>query len=163
MSASDLTNSPLPPHLPPIRAKLREALKIIAIEGASQREAAERAGMSEHGVQRALAKPHVRAYLDGVKRAWKEGRTSKAWANVADLADNAASEDVRLKANRTFLESMGELSPNGNGSDQAPRQLIQIITDRVDISRPPLERWPGVTEAPPLDGVGRAPRAELLR
>lgn len=134
-----------------ISPALATVCRLLVEEGITQAEAAKRTGYKAPSLSIALRKPHVKAYLDSVRRAWKENRTSRAWVNVADLADNAASEDVRLKANRTFLEAMGELGGGGEGDGKAPSQLIQIIANHVHTHGHPLsERLPGVVERPPL-------------
>jgi hypothetical protein len=122
---------------------------LIVQEGLTIPEAAKRTGYRYESLLLALRKPHVRAAKDSVKRAWMESRTEKAWLTVADLADNAASEDVRLKAAKTFLDAAGELTPDGGDKAGTARQLIQIVTQSVNMGgQPPSERLPGVIEAP---------------
>ena len=128
---------------------LRSAITLIVTDGLTVRQAAERSGYKYESLLIAMRKPHVRAFRDGVKRAWMESRTEKAWLTVADLADNAASEDVRLKAAKTFLDAAGELTPDGGDKAGTARQLIQIVTNSVNLGQhPPSERLPGVIEAP---------------
>ncbi len=132
-----------------ISPALRSAIQLIVSDGLTVAEAAGRTGYTTHSLTQALKKPHVRACRDGVKRAWIESRTEKAWLTVADLADNAASEDVRLKAAKTFLDAAGELTPDGGDKAGTARQLIQIVTQSVNLGQhPPSERLPGVIEAP---------------
>lgn len=133
-----------------IRPALHTAIRLIVEDGLSQAEAAKRVGMKGPSLTVALHKPHVRAAMADVKRAWLESQTSKAWLQVAKLAENAVSEDVRLKASRTFLDAAGELTPADQGG-AGPRQLIQIITKSVQMGAQPLhQRLPGVVE--PLPG-----------
>jgi hypothetical protein len=149
---SDLT----PPDAPKerrgqVRPALRAAINLIVNDGLSLVDAAQRTGMKANSLSVALKKPHVKAWVEGVRRARMSSATFKAWHTVIDLMENAASEDVRHKAARSVLEHAGELGAGLNEKDQAPRQLIQIITDRVQIGQHPLsERLPGVTEAPPM-------------
>ena len=112
---------------PQIRPRLQAAITAMVTEGLTQAEAAKRAQMSAHSLQVALRKPHVRAFMSHVKDAWLNSRTSQAWLNVAELADRACSEDVRLKANRIFLEAAGELGGGADKGPVQPRQLVQII------------------------------------
>jgi hypothetical protein len=149
--SKSLTQAPDTLPVRPIRRKLREAIRILVTEGCTQREAAQKAGMTEHGLQRALTKPHVQEFRDGVMDAHMTGKTPLAWSVVHKLMIEAASEDVQLKAARTHLDAMGQLTDGKGASDGQARQLIQIITDRVQIGQHPLsERLPGVTEAPPM-------------
>ena len=140
-----------------IRPALMTALRLIVEEGLSQDAAAKRVGMKGPSLTVALHKPHVRAALAGVKRAWLESQTSKAWLTVANLAESAVSEDVRLKASRTFLDAAGELTPDDKGG-AGPRQLIQIITRSVQMGGQPLDqRLPGVVEALPRNLIDVTP------
>jgi hypothetical protein len=133
---------------PQIRPRLQDAVRLIVTEGLSQADAARRSGMTPHSLQVALKKPHVRAFMASVKDAWLESRTSKAWLNIAELADGACSEDVRLKANRTFLEAAGELGFKGKDAEGTARQLVQILVTGGHVSVQPTDnRLPGVVEA----------------
>lgn len=140
-----------------IRPALETAIRLIVTEGYAIADAAKAVGYREHSLIQALKKPHVRAFRAGVKRAWLESQTSKAWLTVANLAANAVSEDVRLKASRTFLDAAGELTPDAKGQ-AGPSQLIQIITRAVDIGGQPLDqRLPGVIEAPAWKAIDAKP------
>lgn len=135
-----------------IRPALRDALSLIVTEGRSITEAAQTVGMARETLSKALKKPHVIEAKADLVRAWRASRTEKAVLTVADLAVNATSEDVRLKASRTWLELVGELGPNRR--DDAPRaaQLVQIVIgsdrDRPDITVTAGEHG-GVYELPP--------------
>ncbi len=134
---------------PQIRPRLQEACTLIVTEGLSQQDAARRAGMTPHSLNVAMKKPHVRAFLSSVKHAWLESRTSKAWLNVAQLADSACSEDVRLKANRVFLEAAGELGAKGTDPNATARTLVQIVVNAAQgMGHLPASQMPGVIEAP---------------
>ncbi len=135
---------------PQIRPRLQEACTLIVSEGLSIADAARRSGMTAHSLQVALKKPHVRAFLSSVKHAWLESRTSKAWLNVAQLADSACSEDVRLKANRVFLEAAGELGAKGADPNATARTLVQIVVNAAQgMGHLPASQMPGVIESPP--------------
>jgi hypothetical protein len=106
--------------------------------------------MTPHSLNVAMKKPHVRAFLSSVKHAWLESRTSKAWLNVAQLADSACSEDVRLKANRVFLEAAGELGAKGADPNATARTLVQIVVNAAQgMGHLPASQMPGVIESPP--------------
>lgn len=140
-----------------VRPALHTAIRLIVEDGLSQAEAAKRVGMKGPSLTIALHKPHVKAVMADVKRAWLDSQTSKAWLQVAKLAENAVSEDVRLKASRTFLDAAGELTPADQGG-AGPRQLIQIVTRAVQIGgQPPPQRLPGVIEAPPYQVIEHEP------
>lgn len=109
-----------------IREGLAEAIRLIEEEGVSIKDAALSVGYLQNNLVAAMAKPHVKAYRARVKRAWLQARTTKAWHNIAGLADNAKSEDVKMKANKVFLEAAGELGAADRG-DGRPSTLIQIV------------------------------------
>ena len=135
---------------PQIRPRLQEACKVIVTEGLSIADAAKRSGMTAHSLQVALKKPHVRAFLASVKDAWLDSRTSKAWLNIAELADRACSEDVRLKANRVFLEAAGELGGKGDDAANMARALVQIVVNAApNAGQLPHGQLSGVIEAQP--------------
>lgn len=136
---------------PQIRPLLQDAVRLIVTEGLSQGDAARRVGMKPHSLYVALRKPHVRAFMTHVRDAWLDSRTSKAWLNIADLADGACSEDVRLKANRTFLEAAGELGFKGKDAENAARTLVQIVVNSAPQQQQPTEgQLSGVIEAAPF-------------
>lgn len=139
---------------PQIRPRLQDACTLIVSEGLSIADAAKRSGMTAHSLQVALRKPHVRAFLTSVKHAWLESRTSKAWLNVAQLADSACSEDVRLKANRVFLEAAGELGAKGADPNATARTLVQIVVNAAQgMGNLTASQMPGVIEALPWSPV----------
>lgn len=133
-----------------IRPALREAIRLYVTEGLSKPDACVRAGMTLHGLLAALKKPHVRMFESSVKRAWMDSRTSKAWLNIADLADRGCSEDVRLKANRVFLEAAGELGGPASDPNAAARTLVQIVINAAqNAGHLPASQMSGVIEAEP--------------
>lgn len=141
---------------PQIRPKLQEACRLIVTEGLTQAAAAKRSGMTAHSLQVALKKPHVAAFLSHVKRAWLESRTSQAWINMAELADKACSEDVRYKANRTFLEAAGEIGNTRGDGESLAKTLVQIIVNQGrDTTQLPDGQMRGVIEAQPWQPPAR--------
>lgn len=141
-----------------IRPRLRVAIDNYVMLGLSIKDSAVRAGMTPHALQVALKKPHVQKHVSDVKRAWLDNRTSKAWTNIAELADGAQSEDVRLKANRVFLEAAGELGGKGDKGDAGPRQLVQILVQHAqNVGQLPPQQVSGVYEAEPYQPLGLLP------
>lgn len=132
-----------------IRPALADAVRLMVMQGYTITEAAEAVKMKRRSLVIALRKPHVAAHVADVKRAWMDNRTSKAWVNVAELADRAASEDVRLKANRVFLEAAGELGGKGAGDGKLAGALVQIVLNQAqNTGQPPSQQMPGIIEAP---------------
>lgn len=127
-----------------IREGLAEAIRLIEEEGVSVSDAALSVGYQRKNLELAMSRPHVKAYRASVKRAWLKARTTRAWHNIANLADGAKSEDVKMKANKVFLEAAGELG-QGDRGDARPSTLIQIVAQ------------PGSTVSIPDSGLIEAP------
>lgn len=138
-----------------IRPTLQAAIYLLVEEGLSQDAAAKRVGMKAPSLSIALKKPHVRAYLAGVKRAWMDNQTSKAWKTVADLATGAASEDVRLKASRVFIEADEAARSK---IPEGVKQQVQIIANTVNLAPVlPNEQQRGIIEAPAYQVLSPTP------
>jgi len=136
------------PRAKQVRAEVQTAIRLIVTEGYTVAEAADFVGYKRESLRLSRLKPHVRAFEQGVKRAWMESQTAKAWLTVANLAQGAASETVRLQAARTFLEAQGELG-NAPEAEQRAQTLIQIVAQAGSTVALPNDR--GVIERPPLD------------
>lgn len=149
---------PKPPRARQIRPRVRVALVAIVEKGLKIGDAAETAGMRGESLRLALKRPHIQEELTRIKQAWLSNETGKAWLTVADLANGAASEDVRLKAARTILEAAGELGGKDKG-EQMARTLVQIlvgpasqkremiVSDRGGVIEMPAFQLPAAAEA----------------
>lgn len=138
-----------------IRPALDTAIRLIEEQGYTIADAAKSVGYRTHSLVQALHKPHVRAFRAHVKQAWRESESSYAWFTMTRLARNAASEDVKFKSAK-FLIEMDEAA-NNRMPDQA-RQLVQIITNSVNIGQQPTtNRLPNVIEAEPYQVLTHQP------
>lgn len=127
---------------------LRTAIRLIVEDGISVAAAAQRTGYKETSLAVALKKPHVRAERAAVKRAWLDNKTGKAWLVMAQLAEGAASEDVRHKSAKVFLDAAGELDGSAANGATGPRTLVQIVMHHAPEGGQPIpHRLPGVIEA----------------
>lgn len=133
-----------------VRPKVREALSLIVTTGASITSAAESVAMTREALSRALKRPAVIEAKASLARAFRESQTERAILTIADLAANAASEDTRHKAARTWLEMVGELGPNRRDDTPRAPQLVQIINHGgpIDLGGG-ARQHSGVIEAPP--------------
>ena len=115
-----------PPRKQQVRPGVEAALQLIVQRGIPFSEAAEAVGYKPESLAKALRRVHVLDRLASLKREWMEARTFRAWVGMAELADNAVSEEVRHKSYKVFLEAAGEL---GGKSDAPPLvgTAIQII------------------------------------
>lgn len=140
-----------------ISPALRTALVLIIHEGLTVAESAQRTGYKPDSLAKALLKPHVRHAKAAVKRAFLASETDKAWLTVTGLAQNSASEDVRLKAAKVLLDAAGELDGSVAGA-AGPRTLVQIVMHHApDTGQPTLRQLPGVIEAQPIQRARHDP------
>ena len=134
---------------------LKTAITLIVHEGLTVADAAKRTGYKTESLAKALIKPHVKAYRASVKHAWLASQTERAWLTVSDLALQANSEDVRLKAAKVFIDA--DAAARQAMPEQA-RQLVQIVTNTVQIGQQPTDdRLPGVIEAQPFQVLTHQP------
>jgi hypothetical protein len=138
-----------------ISPALRTAVTLIVTEGITQREAAKRVGYQEHSLQVALKKPHVRALMADVKRAWLDNESSRSWRKITQLRDDAASEKVQLEASRTVLQASGELSPAQTEDGHSRGPLIQFVRNELHLHAV-AEQAPGVFTVDDSDLAGFA-------
>src|SRR4051794_27627072 len=90
-----------------IGSKLQAAITAM-VEGALTRaDAAKHAGITDHALYCALRKPHVAAFRTELMRVFRESEASRTIKRVADLADTANSEHVRLDASKWLGEIEG--------------------------------------------------------
>lgn len=137
-----------PVHRGRISPALRTAIKLIVEEGLPVADAAIRTAYKVESLHKALCKPHVRAFRSSVKRAWLASKTERAYVTVANLAEGACSEDVRLKAARVLID-MDQAALNTMPAEA--RQLVQIVTQSVNIAgHLPASQMSGVIESPPF-------------
>lgn len=148
--AKDVTRAGEPLAKGRVSPALETAIRLIVTEGFSIPDAAKSVGYKPLSLATALRRPHVKVVREGIRRAWMDSQTEKAWVTVATLANGAASEDVRLKAARTMLEAAGQLKPDGPEKQRPAGTLVQIVLqDRGPDVIVSAARTPGVIERLP--------------
>lgn len=100
---------PVVPQPPKMRAPLKEAVSLIVHKGLTQRDTAKRVGMNETSLGRALAKPHIAAWVEyqktlfAIDMAQLKDRAKAIAINVGiDLLNNATSEQVKARMVELF-------------------------------------------------------------
>jgi hypothetical protein len=81
-----------------VTGKLKAAIGYMVWDGLKRPEAAEKAGLSDHGLREAFRRPHVLAYY---KAELEVLRTSERSRNIrvgVELRDASKQDSVRLKA-----------------------------------------------------------------
>ena len=94
---------------PRIRAPLRRAIDLIAIEGMKIGEAADKAGMNASALSRAINKPHIKTFIDEQKALYcleadnlKGVAKAMAIRTGIDLMQNSPSHAVRARMVELF-------------------------------------------------------------
>lgn len=110
------------PKAPRMRPALRKAVLLIAEQGRTQRDAAERAGMNEKSLSRALKRPEIANYLEYAKALavcdadQLKGQAKAIAIRVGiDLLHDAKSEAVRARMVEFFA-----------GETRQPSVAVQI-------------------------------------
>jgi hypothetical protein len=98
-----------------VTGRLRRVLDAMVWEAASRKEAAEKAGMSDHSVRQALKRPHVMAYY------------------------NSECEVLRLSGRARRLHRLDELAAQDTNKNAAVAAIkaAEHIADEAAASRPP--------------------------
>lgn len=110
-----------------VTGKLKRALDAMIYEGKSRKEAAEAAGMVDHGLYAAFRKPHVKAYYAAgleVLRSSERARNIHALIEVRDQTGNQMARVQAVKA----LEQLADEAQrtNGSGAPMAPGLTVVV-------------------------------------
>ena len=87
-----------------------EALEMMAREGVSIREAAERVGARQDNLQRAFDLPPVRQRFNQLVAYIRANEMQAAWLRMSQLARTADSEHVKMECNK-WLAGVDGLAP----------------------------------------------------
>jgi hypothetical protein len=119
------TSSPKQPETLKVTGKVRVAVEAMVWQGLPRSEAAKTAGMTEHGLYKALVKPPVKAFymaqLD-VLRTSERARNIHALVGVRDSATNQMATVAAVNA----LEKLDNQAPAGSVG-HSPGVVIQIL------------------------------------
>lgn len=117
-----------------VTGKVRTAIDAMVWEGLPRSEAAAKAGISEHGLYKALRKPPVKAaYLAECEMLRLSGKARRIH-RLNDMVEQNDNKAAVINA-AVALENMGSDNPlSANGNQRAPGVVIQIINSVVPIS-----------------------------
>ena len=90
--------------------KTVSALEAMAYEGLSLHIAADRAGVRRHNLQRAFEAPMVKQAYNRIVDFIRSNAAQDAYLRMVDLAQNAQSENVKLRANE-WVAGVDGISP----------------------------------------------------
>jgi hypothetical protein len=109
-----------------ITGRLKAALEFMVWEGASRKQAAERAGLSDHGLRQALRRPHVLAYYRSECEVLRASGRAKRLHRLDELATQDENRNAAVAAIKV-AEQLGEEPAAARGGVQLPGLTIQII------------------------------------
>jgi hypothetical protein len=90
-----------------ISATTQHAIDLMVVQGLRRKDAAEAAGMTDHGLREALKKPHVRHFRNERERAYLDRVGWEGVRTAEQLMRNGKSEHVRLDAAK-YLAAFNE-------------------------------------------------------
>lgn len=131
-----------------IRAPLERAIRLMVEDGRTLSEAARMAELKDESLRKALAKPHVKAFVASLRREWLAGETLQSWHTVSELRKQSQSDKVRLDAAKTVIGAAGELASEAN---HAPSVAVAIQFVVPDGSSMRVANERGIVEAPAFD------------
>jgi hypothetical protein len=119
---------------PTVMGKLLVALTAMVWQGLPRKAAAEHAGISEHGLYKALRKPHVRQHYLGeleVLRTSERARNIHRLTEIRDKADNMPAVNA-IK----MLEQIDEASSSAGGTQMRSPGVVIIVQNGVAAHAP---------------------------
>jgi hypothetical protein len=120
-----------------VSGKLKVAIDAMLYDGSRRAEAAQAAGMTDHGLREAFKKPHVKAYYNQglvVLRESERARNIIRLAEIRDAADNMPAVQA-VKA----LEQLSDDAPAGVAD---PRSLPGITIRIMQPAPQPIDITP---------------------
>lgn len=93
-----------------VSAKMRATLEFMASEGLGVKQAAVKAGMKEESAMKAFRKPHIKRLYNQMAKDVIDGAAQAAHLRINHTSKTAASEHVRLEANK-WVAGVGGISP----------------------------------------------------
>jgi hypothetical protein len=109
-----------------VTGKLHKAIEIMVWEGASRREAAQRAGLSDHGLRQALRRPHVLAHYRAECEVLRTSGRAKRLHRLEELAAQDENRNAAVAAIKV-AEQLGDEQAASGARLNLPGLVIQII------------------------------------
>lgn len=86
-----------------ISRRVKVAIDHMVHRGQKRAEAATNAGITDEAMRKAMHKPEVLVYLDTQQQVLRTSAKARSIARIDNLADDAASEHVKLESNKFLL------------------------------------------------------------
>jgi hypothetical protein len=108
-----------------VTGKLHRAIEAMVWEGASRKEAAERAGLSDHGLRQALRRPHVLARYRAECEVLRASGRAKRLHRLEALAEQDENRNAAVAAIKA-AEQLGDEQAGPGIRQQVPGFVIVV-------------------------------------
>jgi hypothetical protein len=109
-----------------ITPKVRTAIEAMVWQALPRSAAAEAAGISEHGLYKALRKAPVRAFYLAELDVLRTSERARNIHTLAEVRDQTSNQMARVQAVKA-LEQISDDSAAGSTASQVPGVVVQII------------------------------------
>jgi hypothetical protein len=115
-----------------VSGKLLTACQELVWGGATRAQAAERAGMSEHGLYAALKKSHVRVWLRDELNSRRLSAEARALHQLEEIMESSTNDAARVAAAKEIRQGADKQEHGQVGVASVPGLVIQIINNNGD-------------------------------
>jgi hypothetical protein len=124
-----------------VTGRLRAALDAMVWEAASRREAAEKAGMTDHSLRQALRRPHVMAYYRTECEVLRLSGRAKRLHRLEALAEQDGNRNAAVAAIKA-AEQIGDGQAASSTLIGRVAGVVIVVTDRWADMRPEQDASP---------------------
>jgi hypothetical protein len=122
-----------------VTGRLRAALIEMVWRGSRRAEAAQVAGMTDHGLREALRKPHVKEFYLAELGALRESERPRTFHRLVELRDQDENRNAAVSAAKVLEAIPDELRSATGAAAVQPGVSIRIV-NRIEPTAPPTIR-----------------------
>jgi len=111
-----------------VTGKLHKAIDAMVWEGASRKEAAKAAGLSDHGLRQALRRPHVLAHYRAECEVLRTSGRAKRLHRLEQLAEQDENRNAAVAAIKAAEQIGDDAAGGARAAAFGPGVTIQIVT-----------------------------------
>jgi hypothetical protein len=138
-----------------VTGKVRVAIDLMVWSGSQRADAAQKAGISEHGLYKALRKPPVKAYYMAQLDVLRTSERARNIHTLVEVRDQTTNQMARVQA-VARLEQIDDEAQVSRGSQALPGLQIVIVQGGVNAPLSPNDGKPLITlNRGPDDGGDR--------
>lgn len=136
-----------------VTGKLKAALDAMIWDGLPRKEAAAKAGISEHGLYKALRKPPVKAHYLAELEVLRTSERARNIHTLAEVRDQRSNQMARVQAVKA-LEQISD-DPTAAAARHAAPGLTLVIVNAAPVTphQPVIEANPLITQRGVQDDV----------